>query len=103
MIYFFLSNCGANMSPSSNTSSIIPVFNSEHYHIWAVKMRFYLRSQGLWNVVMFEADPPPLGANPIVAQMKAYDEEKLKKDKAITCLHLGLVNHIHQNHGLGNT
>ncbi|RVW82648.1 Retrovirus-related Pol polyprotein from transposon TNT 1-94 [Vitis vinifera] len=82
------------MSPSSNTSSVIPVFNGEHYHIWAVKMRFYLRSQGLWNVVMSEADPPPLGANPTVAQMKAYEEEKLKKDKAITCLHSGLTDHI---------
>ncbi|KAL6312737.1 hypothetical protein AAG906_015169 [Vitis piasezkii] len=82
------------MSTSSSTSSVIPVFNGEHYHIWAVKMRFYLRSQGLWNVVMFEADPPPLGANPTVAQMKAYEEEKLKKDKAITCLHSGLADHI---------
>ena len=100
---FFSGNCGANMTPSSNISSVIPVFNGEHYHIWAVKMRFYLRSQGLWNVVMSEADPPPLGANPTVAQMKAYEEEKLKKDKAITCLHSGLVDHIHQNHGLGNT
>ena len=91
------------MSTSSSTSSIIPVFNGEHYHIGAVKMRFYLRSQGLWNVVMSEADPLPLGANPTIAQMKAYEEGKLKKDKVITCLHLGLVNHIHQNHGLGNT
>ncbi|RVW53763.1 Retrovirus-related Pol polyprotein from transposon TNT 1-94 [Vitis vinifera] len=82
------------MSTSSNTSSVIPVFNGEHYHIWAVKMRFYLRSQGLWNVVMSEADPPPLGANPTVAQMKAYEKKKLKKDKAITCLHSGLADHI---------
>ena len=91
---FFSGNCGANMTPSSNISSVIPVFNGEHYHIWAVKMRFYLRSQGLWNVVMSEANPPPLGANPTVAQMKAYEEEKLKKDKAITCLHSGLADHI---------
>ena len=82
------------MSPSSNSSSVIPVFNGEHYHIWAVKMRLYLRSQGLWNVVMSKADPPPLGTNHTVAQMKAYEEEKLKKDKTITCLHLGLVDHI---------
>ncbi|XP_034701006.1 uncharacterized protein LOC117926024 [Vitis riparia] len=82
------------MSTSSSTSSVIPVFNGEHYHIWVVKMRFYLRSQGLWNVVMSEADPPPLGANPTIAQMKAYEEEKLKKDKAITCLHSGLADHI---------
>ncbi|RVW12561.1 Retrovirus-related Pol polyprotein from transposon TNT 1-94 [Vitis vinifera] len=82
------------MSTSSNTSSVIAVFNGEHYHIWVVKMRFYLRSQGLWNVVMSEANPPPLGANPTVAQMKAYEEKKLKKDKAITCLHSGLADHI---------
>ncbi|XP_034686747.1 uncharacterized protein LOC117915302 [Vitis riparia] len=82
------------MSTYSSTSSVIPVFNGEHYHIWAVKMRFYLRSQGLWNVVMSEADSPPLGANPTVAKMKAYEEKKLKKDKAITCLHSGLVDHI---------
>ena len=82
------------MCTSSSTSSIIPVFNGEHYHIWSVKMRFYLRSQGLWNVVMSEANPPPLGANPIVAKMKAYEEEKLKRDKAITCLYSGLADHI---------
>ncbi|XP_034674255.1 uncharacterized protein LOC117905442 [Vitis riparia] len=82
------------MSTFSSTSSVIPVLNGKHYYIWAVKMRFYLRSQGLWNVVMSETDPPPLGANPTVAQMKAYEEEKLKKDKAITCLHSGLANHI---------
>ena len=78
--FVFLGSCGANMSTSSSTSSIVLVFNGEHYHIWVVKMRFYLRSQGLWNVVMFEADPPPLGANPTFAQMKAHEEEKLKKD-----------------------
>ncbi|KAL6348908.1 hypothetical protein AAG906_033564 [Vitis piasezkii] len=40
------------MSTPNKISSVIPVFNGEHYHIWAVKMRFYLRSQGLWNVLM---------------------------------------------------
>ena len=29
---FFSGNCGANMTPSSNISSVIPVFNGEHYH-----------------------------------------------------------------------
>ena len=91
------------MSPSSNTSSVIPVFNGEHYHIWAVKMRFYLRSQGLWNVVMSEADPPPLGANPTVAQMKAYEEEKLKKDSHHLPTFKTCRPHLHQNHELGNT
>ena len=84
--FFFSSNCGANLSTSNSTSFVIIVFNGEHYHIWAVKMRLYLRSQGLWNVVMSKADPPPLGANHTVAQMKAYEEEKLKKDKNLKIL-----------------
>jgi hypothetical protein len=57
-------------------------------------MRFYLRSQDLWNVVVSDSDPPPLTANPTIAQMKAHEEEKLKKDKTITCLHSGLADHI---------
>jgi hypothetical protein len=43
---------------------------------------------------VFESDPPPLTANPIIAQMKAHEEEKLKKDKVITCLYSGLTDHI---------
>ena len=43
---------------------------------------------------MSDSDPPPLTANPTIAQMKAYGEEKLKKDKAITCLHSGLADHM---------
>jgi hypothetical protein len=39
---------------------------------------------------VFESDPPPLTANPIIAQMKAHEEEKLKKDKAITAYILDL-------------
>jgi hypothetical protein len=84
------------MFTSSNSASSIPLFNGEHYHIWGVKMRFYLRSQGLWNVVVFDSDsdPPPLTANPTIAQMNTHEEEKLKKDKAITYLQSGLADHI---------
>jgi len=57
-------------------------------------MRFYLRFQVLWNVVLSDSDPPPLTANPTIAQMKSHEEEKLKKDKDITCLHSGLTDHI---------
>lgn len=79
---------------SSNNSPAIPMFNGESYHLWAVKMKFVLRSQGLWNVVISEADPLQLRENPTVAQMKAHEEEKLKKDRAIICLHVGLADHI---------
>ncbi|XP_074377462.1 uncharacterized protein LOC141718983 [Apium graveolens] len=82
------------MSSSSSTSSLIPMFNGENYHIWAVKMRFYLKSQGLWSVVLFEEDPPPLRGNPTIAQIKVNEEERLKKDKTITCLHSALTDQI---------
>ena len=75
------------MSASSNIAAVIPVFIGEHYHIWVVKMRFYLRSQGLWNVVTTNVDPSPLSANPTLARIRAHEEEKLKKEKCITCLH----------------
>lgn len=82
------------MSTSSINYDAIPVFSKENYHIWAVKMRFFLRSLGLWNVVVTDSDPPQPYGNPTVAQMKAHEEEKLKKDKAITCLHSGLADHV---------
>ena len=55
------------MSSSSNIVSAIPMFSGELYHIWVVKMKFYLRSHGLWNVVATDSDPPPLNANPTIA------------------------------------
>ncbi|KAL3612663.1 hypothetical protein D5086_003683 [Populus alba] len=58
------------MSTSSNSASAIPVFS------------------------VSDSDPPPLTANPTIAQKKAHEEEKLKKDKAITCLHSGLTDHM---------
>ncbi|XP_074323222.1 uncharacterized protein LOC141660162 [Apium graveolens] len=81
------------MSTSRNIS-LIPMFNGEYYHIWAVKMRFYLKSQGLWNDVLTETDPPPLRANSTIAQIRTHEEDKLKKDKAITCLHSALADQI---------
>ena len=82
------------MSTSSNNSAAIPVFSRENYHIWAVKMKFYLKSQELWNIVVSNSDPPALPTNPTLAQIRAHEEEKLKKNKAITCLHLGLADHV---------
>ena len=82
------------MSTSTNNVAAIPVFSGENYHIWAVKMKFYLRSQGLWNIVVSNTDPPALHANPTLAQIRAHEEEKMKKDKAITCLHSGLADPI---------
>jgi hypothetical protein len=54
--------------------------------------------------VVSDSDPPPMTANPTIAQMKAHEEEKLKKDKAITYLHSRLADHIFtKNNEPGNT
>ncbi|XP_017628768.1 uncharacterized protein LOC108471702 [Gossypium arboreum] len=47
-----------------------PVFTGENYHIWVVKMKTYLQAQDLWNVVENDAEPPPLRANPTIAQIR---------------------------------
>ena len=44
--------------------------------------------------MVIDSDPLPLNANPKITQMTAHEEEKLKKDKAITCLHSGLADYI---------
>ena len=38
-----------------------------------------------------EDDPLPLRPNPIVAQMKIYEDEKSKKPKALICLYSSLL------------
>ena len=43
---------------------------------------------------MLNVDPPALPTKPTLAQMRAHEEEKLKKDKVITCLHSRLADHI---------
>nr|GEU88941.1 hypothetical protein [Tanacetum cinerariifolium] len=77
------------MASSATTAPSIPIFSGTHYHIWAVNIKTYLKSQGLWKVVETDESTPALGENPTVAQLRTYDTESLKKDKALTCLYSG--------------
>ncbi|GKC32332.1 retrovirus-related pol polyprotein from transposon TNT 1-94 [Tanacetum coccineum] len=82
------------MASSATTAPAIPVFSGTHYHIWAVKMKTYLKSQGLWKIVETDESIPALRENPTVAQLRTYETESLKKDKALTCLHSGIADQI---------
>jgi hypothetical protein len=73
------------MTISLNSSYAIPMLSCENYHIWDVKMKFYMRSRGLCKFVISDPNQQPLRENPTIAQIKA---------KAITCLHSGLKYHI---------
>ena len=64
---------------SSNFSWIIPQFCGENYYIWSIKMKTYLQSLNLWEVVETGNDPTPLGNNSTVAQRKEYEENLAKK------------------------
>ncbi|KAG8485237.1 hypothetical protein CXB51_021011 [Gossypium anomalum] len=67
-----------------------PVFAGENYHIWVVKMKTYLQAQDLWSVVENDIEPPPLRANPTIAQIRQHAEESTKKHKALACLQNGV-------------
>ncbi|KAJ4713761.1 Retrovirus-related Pol polyprotein from transposon TNT 1-94 [Melia azedarach] len=82
------------MASGSISYLAVPMFTGENYQIWVVKMKSYLKSIGLWDAVETGRDPPPLRANPTIAQMKQYEEELLKKDKALTVLHSALADHV---------
>ena len=64
------------MASSSNVTLSVPQFSGENYQIWVVKMKSYLKSLGLWEIVDVDKQVPPLSINPTVAQMKQYEEEK---------------------------
>ena len=57
-------------------------------------MKAYLKPLRLWEAVESENDPPPLGLNPTVAQMKNYEDAKSEKPKALASLHSTLLDVI---------
>nr|XP_009765548.1 PREDICTED: uncharacterized protein LOC104217090 [Nicotiana sylvestris] len=74
------------------TSNTFPVasssmFTGDNYQLWAVKMKAYLQSFDMWKAVEEDGEVPTLPANPTLAQIKNYNEEKVKKFKAINALH----------------
>ncbi|XP_031253182.1 uncharacterized protein LOC116111124 [Pistacia vera] len=68
-----------------------PVFNEEHYHIWAVKMKAFLQVQWLWQYVEENRQPPPLGQNPTLNQMRLHEEETAKAPRALSHIHVAVT------------
>ncbi|TXG46600.1 hypothetical protein EZV62_027900 [Acer yangbiense] len=83
-----------DMATGSSAALHVPQFSGENYQIWVVKMRSYLKSFGLWEYVAEDKQVPALRANPTIAQIKQHEEEKMKRDKAITCLHSALTDSV---------
>ena len=71
-----------------------PQFNGENYQFWVVKMQFYLKALSLWESVLNDASPPPLGGNPTLNKIKQHEGEKSKKPKALYCIYAALLDSI---------
>jgi len=84
------------MASGSNVVISVLQFSweSDCYRIWVVKMKSCLKSFGLWDYVDEDKHVQPLQANPTVAQMKHHEEEKLKKEKAVSVLHSTLADDV---------
>ncbi|KAH1097703.1 hypothetical protein J1N35_014624 [Gossypium stocksii] len=74
------------MSSSSFSLAPPPVLNGKSYHIWVVKMKTYLQSFDLWEVVNAELEPPPLRTNPTITLIRQYSNDKAKRYKTMSCL-----------------
>ncbi|XP_031268503.1 uncharacterized protein LOC116126975 [Pistacia vera] len=57
-------------------------------------MRAYLRGQGLWQYVEEEKQPPQLGPNPTLNQMRMYEEEMSKAPRALSQKHSAVTDLI---------
>ncbi|XP_045795365.1 uncharacterized protein LOC123889897 [Trifolium pratense] len=81
---------------ASNNSSLPPppMFVGENYHLWAAKMKTYLRAQSLWDVVENGSTPPVLPNNPTVAQIRNHNEEVAKEGRSLAIIHAALHDDI---------
>ena len=61
-------------------------FISMNYAIWARKMKIYLRSYDICEVVEISREKNPLPMNPTLAQIKYHSEESAKKYKTLFAL-----------------
>ncbi|XP_031278535.1 uncharacterized protein LOC116136986 [Pistacia vera] len=79
---------------SSSSSMSPPVYNGELYHLWAVKMKVYMRGLGLWQYVEEEKQPSLLGPNPTLNQLRLHEEEVAKASRALSIIHQGVTDAI---------
>nr|KYP34230.1 hypothetical protein KK1_044846 [Cajanus cajan] len=62
------------------------MFDEESYEIWMVKMKSYLDTLDLWDVVEKDYQVSPLLQNPTSMQTIYYKKRKTMKAKAKSCL-----------------
>ncbi|GKV40316.1 hypothetical protein SLEP1_g47976 [Rubroshorea leprosula] len=82
---------------SSNNSSSLsnpPIFTGENYSVWAIKMKAFLKGNGVWESVEDGFHPPMLPNNPTVAQMKQHADYVQASYKALSYIHSAVTDDI---------
>ncbi|WRX29096.1 protein of unknown function DUF4219 - like 9 [Theobroma cacao] len=63
-----------------------PMFTSENYAIWLVKMKSYLKAFCIWEVGGIGEKLAQRHANATLVQIRQFEEDKAKRNKALSCL-----------------
>ncbi|XP_047253740.1 uncharacterized protein LOC124887864 [Capsicum annuum] len=80
------------MAPENQPTIGPPVFSGENYHIWAIKVKAYLKALNLWNVVKRgEHVVQPLRDNRTLNDIQKHDELVIRSPRALTCIHSSLT------------
>ncbi|GKV20591.1 hypothetical protein SLEP1_g30690 [Rubroshorea leprosula] len=82
---------------SSNNSSTLsnpPMFTGENYSVWAIKMKAFLKGNGVWESVEDGFHPPMLPNNPTVDQMKQHVDYVQASYKALSYIHSVVIDDI---------
>ena len=79
---------------TNNFSAPTPTLTVGNYHIWAIKMKAYLKGLSLWEVIENDADPAALPPNPTLTQLKKHEEELANKPKTLTYIHAEVSNAV---------
>ncbi|XP_031271789.1 uncharacterized protein LOC116130178 [Pistacia vera] len=77
---------------AQHTASLTPpIFNGEQYHMWTVKLKTFLRGKVLWQYVKENKQPPALGPNPALNQIRLHEEEATKAPRALSHIHTAVT------------
>ncbi|WRX13419.1 Integrase [Theobroma cacao] len=67
------------MATSGFNTSAPPIFTRENYVFWSVKMKSYLKAFCLWGVMEIGEDAVQRHANPTLAQIHQFEEDKAER------------------------
>nr|XP_048319621.1 uncharacterized protein LOC125418944 [Ziziphus jujuba var. spinosa] len=82
------------MASSHFSAPSPPMFDGNNYPIWEIKMRSYLQTYDLWELVKVDYEVEPLRAGATVNQIKLHSEENARPYKILTAIQAAVTDDI---------